>query len=203
MGQRLKAMLMLFGILFGEVLLITGLHMFLTRKSKAFEKTRKVTNTYQTFIREDIQCFPIPLAYRNEVTYEDSYGAARENGGHEGCDIMDELNKEGRIPIVSATDGEITNLGWLYLGGYRVGITSKHGVYYYYAHLNSYAAGLSVGKNVYAGELLGFMGSTGEGEEGTSGRFPVHLHFGIYIENEDGNDEAVNSYPYLEKIDGG
>ena len=34
---------------------------------------------------------------------------------------------------------------------------------------------------VQAGEILGFMGNTGYGQEGTSGRFPVHLHLGIYI----------------------
>ena len=38
-------------------------------------------------------------------------------------------------------------------------------------------------------------------EEGTVGKFPVHLHFAIYIYDQDGNEETVNSYLYLRKID--
>ena len=37
------------------------------------------------------------------------------------------------------------------------------------------------GKTVKAGELLGYMGDSGYGKEGTVGKFPVHLHFGIYF----------------------
>lgn len=36
------------------------------------------------------------------------------------------------------------------------------------------------GDQVQAGEMLGFMGDSGYGEEGTTGQFPVHLHLGIY-----------------------
>jgi murein DD-endopeptidase MepM/ murein hydrolase activator NlpD len=41
---------------------------------------------------------------------------------------------------------------------------------------------------VQAGTLLGFMGDTGYGEEGTSGKFPVHLHVGIYVNQITTND---------------
>ena len=150
-----------------------------------------------SMINEDMKYFPVPLEYRSEITYEDSFGAYRNNGGHEGCDIMDIENVPGRIPIISATDGIVTNMGWLFLGGYRIGITSDNGVYYYYAHLYSYASGIKVGDRITAGQFLGFMGDTGEGIEGTSGKFPVHLHFGIYTGIEEGNEKAVNSYPYL------
>ena len=44
------------------------------------------------------------------------------------------------------------------------------------------------------------MGNTGEGEEGTEGKFDVHLHFGIYV-NRDGNEETVNPYSYLKKVE--
>ena len=101
---------------------------------------------------------------------------------------------------ISATDGIITNLGWLHLGGYRVGITSYNDIYYYYAHFDSCAPGLFVGKEVKAGEFLGFMGNTGEGEEGTKGKFPVHLHFGIYVGNQKGDETTVNPYQYLLEI---
>ena len=163
------------------------------RQSELIENNLKI----HSIITEDMQYFPIPLEYRSEVTYEDSYGAFRNNGGHEGCDIMDTRNEPGRIPIISATDGTVTNIGWLFLGGYRVGITSDNGVYYYYAHLDSYAAGIEKGDRITAGQFIGFMGNTGEGIEGTSGNFPVHLHFGIYTGVDNGEEQAVNSYPYL------
>ena len=93
------------------------------------------------------------------------------------------------------TDGTVTNLGWLEKGGYRIGITSESGTYYYYAHLDSYA-GISEGEQVIAGELLGYMGDSGYGPEGTTGQFVVHLHLGIYL-TEDGALFSVNPAPIL------
>jgi murein DD-endopeptidase MepM/ murein hydrolase activator NlpD len=200
MGVRLKALWIVAVLLLGEALIIAGIHYGMIRKSRTYDRYRQDTNTTQNVIAKEMIYFPVASAFYNEVTYEDSYGAARQNGGHQGCDIMDVQNEPGRIPIVSATDGVITNLGWLYLGGYRVGITSESGIYYYYAHLDSYGAGLYVGEKVKAGQFLGFMGNTGEGEEGTKGKFDVHLHFGIYIRNEN-KEETVNPYPFLRDID--
>ena len=93
------------------------------------------------------------------------------------------------------TDGVITNLGWLEKGGYRVGITSNSGIYYYYAHLDSYA-NITEGQNIKAGELLGYMGDSGYGPEGTKGQFAVHLHVGIYTVR-DGQEISVNPYHVL------
>lgn len=197
-----KSVLILLLLITGEAAFIAGTHSFLLKKCRESNIIQEQMEKQNADIFSDMKCFPIPLSYQYEIYYEDTYGAARQSGGHEGCDIMDSGNSPGKIPIVSATDGTITNMGWLYLGGYRIGITSDSGIYYYYAHLDSYAAGMKAGKTVSAGELVGFMGNTGEGEEGTEGNFPVHLHFGIYIENEMGNEETVNSYPYLRKIDG-
>ncbi|MDE5862946.1 MAG: M23 family metallopeptidase [Lachnospiraceae bacterium] len=163
-------------------------------------RQKETIRSSEQAIREELSCFPIPTGYRNRITYIDSYGAARENGGHEGCDIMDRENQAGTIPVVSATRGVVTNAGWLYLGGYRIGITSDSGIYYYYAHLDSYAAGIETGKEIQPGQLLGFMGNTGEGEEGTRGRFDTHLHFGIYIKDTEGNEQSVNPYPFLLEI---
>ncbi|MBQ9984532.1 MAG: M23 family metallopeptidase [Lachnospiraceae bacterium] len=187
-------------IILVEVFVINGVEASLYR---CLEK-RKVQEiqdlqTVQSVV-EEISCFPIPISHRHQVSYQNDFGASRGSGVHEGCDIMSNVNEAGVIPIVSATDGVITNLGWLYLGGYRVGITSKNGNYYYYAHFDSYSKRLKVGEEVQAGEFLGFMGCTGEGEEGTSGKFPVHLHFGIYVTDKDGTEKAVNPYHYLTKI---
>ena len=52
-----------------------------------------------------------------------------------------------------------------------------------------------------AGDVIGFMGDTGYGEEGTKGKFPVHLHVGIYV-YPNGQEMSVNPYwvmRYLEQ----
>lgn len=134
-------------------------------------------------------------------SYVDSWQFARTYGGervHEGCDIMADYNKRGIYPIYSATDGVVENIGWLKLGGYRIGIRSASGAYYYYAHLAEYAKEFEPGETVSAGTLLGYMGDTGYSEvPGTYGKFDVHLHFGIYFNDELGQEYAINPYPAL------
>ena len=66
------------------------------------------------------------------------------------------------------------------------------------AHLSSYEEDFTPGDRVQAGEILGFMGNTGYGQEGTSERFPVHLHLGIYITTPEGQDISVNPYHVLQ-----
>lgn len=168
---------------------------------------RKAVKAYLPYTRAvlaEIQTFPISPENRERIGYEDSFGTARSYGGdrsHEGCDLMDRENRRGEIGVVSMTDGTVSKLGWLQLGGYRVGIMSDAGMYYYYAHLDSYVQGLKMGDSVKAGQLIGFMGDTGYGSEGTTGQFPVHLHVGIYYYDAAGQENSINPYPFLERID--
>ena len=117
-------------------------------------------------VEKDIRYFPIPVSKADTslgVSYVDSWMGERNykgKGVHEGTDIMADRNERGIYPVVSISDGTITNLGWLEKGGYRIGITSPSGVYFYYAHLDSYAD-IKEGDRVIAGELLGFMGDSG------------------------------------------
>ncbi len=155
---------------------------------------------------EDIKVFPIPSGYEKDYVYSDSYGAERNYGGkreHKGTDIMDRENIEGRIPVVSMTDGIVENIGWNEKGGYRIGIKSKTGNYYYYAHLDSFEENMQKGTKVLAGDKLGYMGSTGYSKvEGTKGKFPVHLHIGIELETTLTNNEIwINPYPFLTIIE--
>ncbi|MEF9941068.1 MAG: M23 family metallopeptidase [Lachnospiraceae bacterium] len=149
-------------------------------------------------IWEDVRCFPVPSANNNQkqiVSFVDSFMWKRTYGGtrgHEGTDIMAQKNEPGLYPILSVTDGEITQKGWLEKGGYRIGILAPHGGYFYYAHLDSYAD-IKVGTKVHAGDILGFMGNTGYGPEGTKGMFPVHLHMGIYT-YPNNIETSVNPY---------
>ena len=86
---------------------------------------------------------------------ERTYGGKR---GHEGCDIMASYNHRGVYPVVSVCDGTLEKIGWLPQGGWRLGIRSKTGVYYYYAHLSDYMKEYQIGEQIRAGEIIGFMG---------------------------------------------
>lgn len=145
---------------------------------------------------------PVRKRDHDRIQFENSWGNERSFGGersHEGTDLMDINNKRGEIPIFSMSDGIVEKAGWLKLGGWRVGIRSPEGVYFYYAHLDRYAAWMIKGKQITAGTLLGFMGDSGYGEEGTTGQFPVHLHVGIYVQKEGEQDISVNPYYMLEE----
>lgn len=160
-------------------------------------------------VREDMVYFPIPESSYNTadytVTFVDSWMESRKFGGdrsHEGCDIMAAVDARGHYPVISISDGIVEKMGWLKLGGYRIGIRSPHGVYFYYAHLSDYAPELEIGDEVKAGELLGFMGDTGYSEvEGTTGFFPVHLHVGIYLNEKNGEEKSYNPYPFLVELE--
>ena len=122
---------------------------------------------------------------------------------HEGCDIMGDKLPRGSYPVVSISDGTVERVGWLEMGGWRIGIRTRRGAYVYYAHLYNYAREWKEGDRVKAGELLGYMGDTGYGKtEGTIGNFDVHLHLGIYIRTDHLEEMSVNPYwilRYLEK----
>ena len=162
---------------------------------------------YLDSIWSDIVYFPVPDTIWDEekkVTFGDTWMQSRTYGGdrgHEGCDIMADINERGNYPVISVCDGTIEQMGWLELGGYRIGIRSPHGAYFYYAHLSDYAEGFSVGDEIHAGELIAFMGDTGYSKtEGTVGNFDVHLHFGIYLNDENKQEFSVNSYSILQYL---
>lgn len=162
------------------------------------------TDAFATLL-SDVSCFPIALDGSGEaaVSYENSWGTARNYGGerrHEGVDIMTSNNIPGYFPAVSVCDGVVEKIGWLKLGGYRIGIRSEHGMYAYYAHLDSYRTGIEAGDEVRAGDILGYVGNSGYGEEGTKGKFDVHLHFGMYIDL-DGQEISVNPYEILRYLE--
>lgn len=169
---------------------------------------RAVPDNIADAIRADLQIFPIPestLHPKYTVSYEDSWMTARSFGGergHEGTDLMLSPDRRGIFPVLSMTDGVVEKQGWLPQGGYRLGIRSDRGIYYYYAHLYDYAEGIEEGTIVVSGQLLGFAGDTGYSNiEGTVGNFPVHLHVGIYYNDAQGQETAVNPYPFLQGLE--
>ena len=157
-------------------------------------------------IFEDLQCFPVVKeADVYPISYENTWGAQRSYGGnrtHEGCDLMAVSNERGKYKVCSMTDGTVRQIGWLEQGGWRIGIESDSGVYYYYAHLDSYEKAFEEGERVVAGQILGRMGDSGYGKKpGTKGQFDVHLHVGIYIKDLSGKERAINPYWYLKQLE--
>ena len=113
---------------------------------------------------------PVAGVTRRQVanTWQAPRGSGRR---HEGQDIF---AKRG-TPVYSATRGYVYNIGENNLGGQTVSVIGAGGRVYYYAHLDSYAAGLAEGDYVTPQTKLGEVGTTGNAQ-GT----PPHLHFGVY-----------------------
>lgn len=170
------------------------------------EQARSYYELYEN-IWKDLEYFPVPLSTRNpnaQIQFEDSWMFERSYGGsygHEGTDLMPDTNVAGVYPVLSMTDGVVEKIGWLEKGGYRIGIRGPHDGYFYYAHLDSYAKDFQTGDVVRAGDLLGFMGDTGYGQEGTRGKFDVHLHIGIYVRTGQIPELAVNPYWFLRYLE--
>lgn len=160
-------------------------------------------------IWRDLSYFPVPKSSKTEeatISFENSWGSERNYNNstsrHEGTDIMASNNQRGYFPIVSMTDGVVEQIGWLEKGGYRIGIRSPHGGYFYYAHLYNYASEFKQGDVITAGQLLGFMGDSGYSKvEGTVGNFDVHLHLGIYIQTYHHDEISVNPYWILKYLE--
>lgn len=156
---------------------------------------------------EELVWFPVPESSANPsvaTAFENTWQAERTYGGnrtHEGVDVMAKLEERGYYPIISMTDGVIEQVGWLEKGGWRIGVRSEHGNYYYYAHLHSYAKEWKKGDVIAAGDILGYMGDSGYGPEGTTGQFPVHLHLGIYVPLGADQEMAINPYWMLKFLE--
>lgn len=116
-----------------------------------------------------------------------SWGAARDGGRrlHKGIDIFAPKG----TAIVAVTDGIVSYIGEQPKGGLCLWLTTENGTSFYYAHLDRWAAGLYEGMEVSSGDLLGYVGNTGNAKT-----TPPHLHFGV-----NDNDEMVNPYPLLTK----
>jgi len=137
--------------------------------------------------------FPLPL--RANYSYRSTWGDARGWGGrriHEGTDIFANYG----VPVYATSYGIVEMKGWNRYGGWRIGIRDIYNTYHYFAHLNGFAKDLKEGQVVKPGQLIGSVGSSGYGPPGTSGKFPPHLHYGMYKYN--GRTEwSFDPYPHL------
>ncbi|MDQ0215162.1 murein DD-endopeptidase MepM/ murein hydrolase activator NlpD [Oikeobacillus pervagus] len=154
----------------------------------------KIYKQYQTLNLNE-KSFPLPL--QHDYSYKNTWGDARGWGGrriHEGTDIFADYG----VPVRSTCYGIIEMKGWNRYGGWRIGIRDINNTYHYFAHLSGFAKDLKVGQVVEPGMLIGGVGSTGYGPPGTSGKFPPHLHFGMYKDN--GSTEwSFDPFPHLKQ----
>jgi peptidoglycan LD-endopeptidase LytH len=103
----------------------------------------------------------------------DTFDERRGNVVHEALDIMAPRG----TPVVAVDDGTIAKLFRSKPGGLTVYQFDPSGkLAYYYAHLDRYAPGLSEGAHVKRGELIGYVGSSGNARPDAP-----HLHFTVYV----------------------
>jgi murein DD-endopeptidase MepM/ murein hydrolase activator NlpD len=126
--------------------------------------------------------------------YGDTFGAPRgdvSGGWHHGDDIFAPLG----APLLAVADGTVFSVGWNDVGGWRLWLRDRKGNEFYYAHLSAYTKLAHNGARVKAGQVLGFVGNTGDAE-GT----PFHLHFEVHPVAMLflGYDGAVNPTEYLD-----
>jgi murein DD-endopeptidase MepM/ murein hydrolase activator NlpD len=127
------------------------------------------------------------------VSYGDSFGGPRANipgGWHHGEDIFARMG----APVLAVADGTIHTVGFIKIGGYRLWLRDDGGNEFYYAHLSAYTPLAIDGKRVEAGDVIGFVGDTGDAEGGAP-----HLHFEIHPAAMIGlgYDGVVAPYPIL------
>jgi murein DD-endopeptidase MepM/ murein hydrolase activator NlpD len=151
-------------------------------------KTKPVPLTIHPKLTAGGYVFPV----YGPVAYGDTFGAPRaDETYHHGDDIFGSLGQ----PLLACTDGIVFSVGWNKIGGNRLWIVDKQGNQFYYAHLSAFSTAAVNGAHVRAGEVVGFMGNTGDAE-GT----PYHLHFEVhpvsllYL----GYDGAVDPTSYLD-----
>lgn len=113
--------------------------------------------------------FPVPAVSPSAMA--DTFNDARGERVHHAVDIMAPRHSE----VVAVSDGSIARLATSAAGGIAVYEWSAGRRFvYYYAHLQEYAQGLVEGQTVRRGQVLGYVGTTGNAPANTP-----HLHFAI------------------------
>nr|WP_234396991.1 M23 family metallopeptidase [Bacillus massiliglaciei] len=152
------------------------------KRDKAVSIIMNNAKIYKAYGKLDLQQKAFPLPVKSEYTYRDTWGDPRGWGGrriHEGTDLFADYG----LPVRSTCYGVIEMKGWNKYGGWRIGIRDLNNTYHYFAHLSGFSKDLKAGQTVKPGQVIGGVGSTGYGPPGTSGKFPPHLHFGLYKDN--------------------
>ena len=135
----------------------------------------------------------IPVEGETAADLSDTFADARSQGrSHDAIDIM----AQAGTPVVAVADGHIEKLFDSKPGGLTIYQFEPSGKFaYYYAHLQRYADGLAEKQTIRRGQVIGYVGSTGN----ASADAP-HLHFAIFVlgpERRWWEGSAINPYPLL------
>ena len=116
----------------------------------------------------------VPVDGAEPSDLRDEYDAKRRGGRtHRAIDVM---SPKG-TPVVAADDGRIGRLGTTPIGGNIIYATDPDERFvYYYAHLDRHARGLQVGQRVRKGDVIGYVGTTGNAPASVP-----HLHFQVML----------------------
>ena len=97
-------------------------------------------------------------------------------------------------PLLAVADGTLFSVGWNDIGGLRLWLRDTKGNEFYYAHLSAFSPLAIDGARVRAGDVIGFVGNSGDAET-----TPPHLHFEIHPVGllGLGYDGVINPYRYL------
>lgn len=125
------------------------------------------------------------------VSFTNTFGADRAVVvWHHGEDIFAPIG----APVLAVADGTVFSVGWNDLGGNRLWLRDRQGNEFYYAHLSAFSPLAVDGMRVKAGDVLGFVGNSGDAET-----TPPHLHFEIHPVSllGFGYDGVVSPYEHL------
>jgi murein DD-endopeptidase MepM/ murein hydrolase activator NlpD len=148
---------------------------------------RRPPPTLQPKLTKGGYVFPV----HGPASFVDTFGAGRAVvGWHHGEDIFAPRG----APILAVARGTLFSVGWNDIGGLRLWLRDDRGNEFYYAHLSAYSPLAIDGARVVAGDVIGFVGNSGDAET-----TPPHLHFEIHPVGllGLGYDGVINPYEYL------
>lgn len=134
----------------------------------------------------------IPVVAVQPEDLPDTFHETRGTGPHHALDI----HAPRCTPVVAAAAGDVQRIWESEPGGHTVYVLGEDERFrYYYAHLEGYRSGLEEGEGVAAGEVIGYIGDSGNAVPGDT-----HLHFAVFRvdDREDwAGGEPVDPRPYL------
>ena len=134
----------------------------------------------------------IPVEGVDPSRVRDSYTASRGGRTHDAVDIMAPRG----TPVVAADGGTILKLRQNDAGGITIyQLDASERFVYYYAHLDRYQDGLTEGLTIRQGDVLGFVGTSGNAPKDTP-----HLHFQVMVYRGRGQywgGDPINPHPYF------
>lgn len=141
--------------------------------------------------RPIVKALIVPVEGVDPSLVRDSYSASRGARTHNALDIMAPRG----TPVLAADNGLILRLSTNPAGGITIyHVDDEQSFVYYYAHLERYHEGLKEGARVRQGEVIGYVGTTGNAPKDLP-----HLHFQVmrYQKERYWEGEPVNPHPYL------